>query len=373
MPRLLYLYLAKRIAVSALVIEASLCIPVVMTSLFHYLPPAAVRAGLLWPALLGTMPTVLYVALPMAVGVAIALEFSRMTSDGMIAVLYSLRLSVWSIATPSCGVAVIAVAAGLWLSSFFAPSHVGEMQDVIHIIRNSLNHRMLEPARFYTFDGGSRTMYFQRWRSADVVSGMFIYQFDAAKNEEQIITAAETEFRRNEQSVVMILSNGSIQTRSEGGSAIRTTNFDEYVIPMEMQGAGAMPKRGWRGAFEMPFWEFFHSIPPERDGPRRFAEWMSEATKRCGIPLLALAHAMLAIGLVLNLSAATGRSSAAAPAIVLMIPAVHVAILIGAETLVRQDPRFVWLVGIAILAEFAVAIWLLHRRNADFPARRSKA
>jgi lipopolysaccharide export system permease protein len=216
-------------------------------------------------------------------------------------------------------------------------------------------------------------MYFQRWRSADVVSGMFIHQFDAAKNEEQIITAAETEFRRNEQGVVMIMSNGSIQTRSEGSSAIRTTNFDEYVIPIDMQGAGGMPKRGWRGAFEMPFWEFFHSVPPERDGPWRFAEWMSEATKRCGIPLLALAHAMLAIGLVLNVSAATGRSSAAASAIVLVIPAVHVAILISAETLVRQDPRFAWLVGVAILAEFVVAIWLLHRRNADFPPQRAEA
>ena len=68
-----------------------------MTSIFHYLPPTAVRSGLLVPALLGTMPTVLYIALPIAVGVAVMLEFVRMSSEGMIAVLYSLRLSVWSI------------------------------------------------------------------------------------------------------------------------------------------------------------------------------------------------------------------------------------------------------------------------------------
>ena len=101
MPKLLYLYLAKRIALSALLIELSLCIPVVMTSIFHYLPPTAVRGGLLWPALLGTLPTVLYIALPIAVGVAIMLEFIRMSSEGMIAVLYSLRLSVWSICVPA--------------------------------------------------------------------------------------------------------------------------------------------------------------------------------------------------------------------------------------------------------------------------------
>ena len=141
----------------------------------------------------------------MAVGVAVALEFSRMSADGMIAVLYSLRLSAWAITLPAAFVALVAVGAGYWLSSIFAPAHVGEMHDVIHVIRNSLNHRMLEPAHFYTFDNGARTLYFQRWRSADVVSGMFIHQFSAEKREEQIITAAEAEFRRNEQGVVIDL------------------------------------------------------------------------------------------------------------------------------------------------------------------------
>ena len=149
MPRLLFFYFSKRIATATLLIAAGLCIPVVMTSLFHYLPPAAIRGGLLLPAILGTLPTVLYVALPMAVGVAVALEFARMSADGMIAVLYSLRLSVWAITLPSVFVAMAAVCFGYWLSSVFAPAHVGEMHDVIFVIRNSLNHRMLEPAQFY--------------------------------------------------------------------------------------------------------------------------------------------------------------------------------------------------------------------------------
>lgn len=68
MPRLLFFYFSKRIAAATLLIAAGLCIPVVMTSLFHYLPPAAIRGGLLLPAILGTLPTVLYIALPMAVG-----------------------------------------------------------------------------------------------------------------------------------------------------------------------------------------------------------------------------------------------------------------------------------------------------------------
>ncbi|MGH6847894.1 MAG: LptF/LptG family permease [Methylocella sp.] len=366
MPRLLFFYLSKRVALASFLIATGLCVPVVMTTLFQYLPAAAIRGGLLMPGLLGVLPTVLYIALPMAVGVAVALEFARMSADGIIAVLYSMRLSAWAISLPAASVAFAAAAAGYWISSVFAPAYVGQMHDVIYVIRNSLNHRMLEPAQFYTFDNGARTLYFRRWRSADVVSGMFIYDFSAEKNEEQIITATEAEFRRNANGVVLIMSDGSIETIPADGSSVRTANFDEYALPIGMQGSGGLPQRNWRGVFELPFLEFFRERPSRAEDPHRFAEWMSEAAKRCGIPLLALVHALLAIGLVLNVASARGAASVAATASLLAIPLIHVAILVCAETLVRQDPRFVWFVGLAIIVEFAAAIILIARQNANF-------
>ena len=50
----------------------------------------------------------------------------------------------------------------------------------------------------------------------------------------------------------------------------------------------------------------------------------------------------------------------------LAIAPIHVAILVCAETLVRQDPGFVWFVGLAIIVEFAAAIILIERQNANF-------
>jgi lipopolysaccharide export system permease protein len=373
MSRLLFFYLSKGIALATLLVATGLCVPVVMTTLFQYLPPAAIRGGLLMPALLGILPTVLYIALPMAVGVAVALEFARMSADGMIAVLYSMRLSAWAISFPAASVAIAAAAAGYWISSVFAPAHVGQIHDVIYVIRNSLNHRMLEPAQFYTFDNGARTLYFRRWRSADVVSGMFIHEFSAAKKEEQIITATAAEFRRNANGVVLIMSEGSIETIPADGSSIRTANFDEYATPIGMQGSGGLPQRNWRGVFERPFLEFFRERPSSGEDPRQFAEWMSEAAKRCGIPLLALVHALLAIGVVLSVASASGGASAAITATMLAIPAIHVAILVCAETLVRQDPRFIWFVGLAIVAEFVTAVILIARQNANFPLSKEVA
>lgn len=373
MPRLLFFYLSKRIVAASLLVATGLCVPVVMTTLFQYLPAAAIGGGLLMPALLGIVPTVIYIALPMAVGVAVALEFARMSADGVIAVLYSMRLSAWAISFPAAFVAIAAAVAGYWISSVFAPAHVGQIHDVIYVIRNSLNHRLLEPAQFYTFDNGARTIYFRRWRSADVVSGMFIHEFSAEKNEEQIITATEAEFRRNANGVVLIMSNGSIETIPADGSSIRTANFDEYALPIGMQGSGGLPQRNWRGVFELPFLEFFRERPSSGEDPRRFAEWMSEAAKRCGIPLLALVHALLAIGLVLNVASARGAASAATTATMVTIPLVHVTILVCAETLVRQDPYLVLVVGLAIVVEFAAGIILIQRQNANFPLPKETA
>lgn len=366
MPRLLFFYFSKRITIATLFVATGLCVPVVMTSLFHYLPAAAIRGGLLWPALLGTFPTVLYLALPVAVGIAVALEFARMLADGMIAVLYSLRLSAWAICLPAAFVAFVAAAIGYWISSVFAPAHVGEMHDVIYVIRNSLNHRMLEPAHFYSFDNGTRTLYFRRWLSSDVVSGMFIHQFSAEKKEEQIIVASKAEFRRNEHGVVLIMSNGSIETIPSDGTAVRTANFEEYAMPVGMQGSAGLPQRGWRGAFELPFLEFFREQPSPAIYPRLYAEWMSEAAKRFGIPVLAIAHALFAIGLVLSIGSASGRAPGAAMATMLAAPIAHVVILVCAETLVRKDPNLVWLIAVAIALEFAAAAILIERQNMNF-------
>ena len=144
---------------------------------------------------------------------------------------------------------------------------------------------------------------------------------------------------------------------------MRAANFDEYAMPISMQGSGGMPNRGWRGVFELPGLPFFADRAVEAQDPRKLAEWTSEAAKRVGIPILALAHVLFGIALVLTVSSATGRGSSATTATVLAVPAVHIALLVGMETLVRKDPRLVWLIALAIAVEFAAAFVMLQRQN----------
>ena len=359
MPKILFFYLARRIFIAAIVVQIALTLPVVLTALFHQLPPAALRGGLVWPALIGTVPTVTYIALPMAIGVAAALEFSRMSAEGMMAVLYSLRLSLWAICKPALACAVVFMVIGYILSCVVAPANVGTMHDVINVIRHTLNHRMLEAGQFYSFEDKQRTMYFERWETADIATGVFIRQFSTEKNQEEAITAARAEFRRNEASVVMILSNGTIQSRASDSNSVRVAHFDEYAISLPMQGTTGLPPRPWKGVFELPIGDFLAYGKLAVYDPRIYAEWVSEATKRFVVPALALSHTLLGIGLVVSIASATGRRATASSAIIAVIPIVHVAVLIAAETLVRLNSRL-WIMVIALVAaEIAVGVVLI--------------
>lgn len=350
MPRLLFFYLIRRIGLGILVIQFALSVPVVLAYLLSSLPAAAVRGGLVWPAVQG---------------VATALEFSRMASEGMIAVLYALRLSVWAVCRPATALALALVAVGYLFSNFMAPLYVGTMQDVLNVVRNSLNHRMLEPAHFYTFDNGSKTLYLERWETPDIAANLFVRQLSTEKMEEQIITAAHAEFRRNETGVIVALRKGSVQTRPlAGGGDVRLSAFDEYALVLPMQGSGSLPPRTWRGIYELRPGEFMQQLAAARTDPRLLAEWTAEAAMRLGVPILAFGHTLLAMALALTFGNVTGRRGAGGQLAIIAIPVVHIGFLVLLQTLLRADARFFVLLAALALMEILISAFMLSKLNS---------
>jgi lipopolysaccharide export system permease protein len=288
----------------------------------------------------------------------------------MIAVLYALRISVWSICRPALACAGAAVVAGLILSNWVAPHYTGSLQDVINVVRNSLNHRMLEPAHFYTFDFGVKTLYLERWETPDVAVNLFVRQISLEKGQEETVTAARAEFRRNSSGVVVALSNGSIQTRSLAGGEVRIANFDEYAMALPMQGSDSLPQRSWRGVYELSPSEFSKNYHLVRKDPHQFGEWMAEAAKRFGVPPLSAAHALLAMALVLTFGNATGRRGAASSLVIIAIPVIHIAFLVALEALLRVDARFAALFIMLVALEIIVSVWMISRLNMSAAPKR---
>ncbi len=372
MPRLLFSYLLKRVGFSVLIVQLALSVPVVLSYLLYQLPPAAVRGGLVIPALVGVTPTVAFVTLPMAIGVASALEFSRMASEGMIAVLYALRLSPWAICRPALSLASGIVVLGYVLANFIAPHYSSSMQDVLNVVRNSLNHRMLDAAHFYTFSSGGKTLYIERWITPDIAANLFLRQLSLEKMQEETITAARAEFRRNDAGVIIALSNGSIQTRSITSSEVRIAKFDEYAMALPMQGSGSLPDRGWRGVYELPAFEFLANRAAAKGDHRQYGEWMAEAAKRFGVPALAVAHTLLAIALTLAFGNITGRRGASGSLPIIAVPAAHIVYLVALESLLRVSAWFALLLLALLILEIGVSSWLIGRLSYSPKPRRAE-
>lgn len=371
MPRLLFFYLFKRVALGVLVVQLALSVPVVLSYLLYQLPPAAVRGGLVMPALIGITPTVAFVTLPMAIGLATALEFSRMASEGMIAVLYALRLSAWSICRPALTLAAAITLFGYLLANFIAPLYSSNMQDVLNVVRNSLNHRMLDAAHFYTFDNGLKTLYIERWLTPDLAANLFIRQISIEKMQEETITAASAEFRRNDAGVIVALSNGSIQTRTlPSGGDVRISNFDQYAMALPMQGSGSLPNRDWRGVYELSAGPFIANRTLAVTDPHLLGEWAAEAAKRFGVPLLSLTHTLLALALGLTFGNITGRRGAGGGLLNMAAPTAHIIFLVALESLMRLSWYFAFLLIAFAIAEAGISLWLLARLNRrDLPVK----
>jgi len=371
MPRLLFFYLFKRVALGVLVVQLALSVPVVLSYLLYQLPPAAVRGGLVMPALIGITPTVAFVTLPMAIGLATALEFSRMASEGMIAVLYALRLSAWSICRPALTLAAAITLFGYLLANFIAPYYSSNMQDVLNVVRNSLNHRMLDAAHFYTFDNGLKTLYIERWLTPYLAANLFIRQISIEKMQEETITAASAEFRRNDAGVIVALSNGSIQTRTlPSGGDVRISNFDQYAMALPMQGSGSLPNRDWRGVYELSAGPFIANRTLAVTDPHLLGEWAAEAAKRFGVPLLSLTHTLLALALGLTFGNITGRRGAGGGLLNMAAPTAHIIFLVALESLMRLSWYFAFLLIAFAVAEAGISLWLLARLNRrDLPVK----
>lgn len=373
MPRLLFAFLLKRVAFTVLVVQLALSVPVVLSYLLYQLPPAAVRGGLVFPALVGVTPSVAFITLPMAVGLATALEFSRMASEGMIAVLYALRLSTFAICRPALALAAGVTLLGYVLANFIAPHYSSNMQDVLNVVRNSLNHRMLDAAHFYTFEAGGKTLYIERWITPDIAANLFLRQLSVEKRQEETITAARAEFRRNENGVIIALSNGSIQTRSIDSNEVRISNFDQYAMALPLQGSSSLPSREWRGVYELPAFAFIANRQIAKGDPRQYGEWLAEAAKRFGVPSLAIAHTLLALALTLTYGNITGRRGASGNLPTVAVPMAHIVYLVALESLLRVSAWFALLLLAFLILEIGISLWMLARLNYSPRPKRYEA
>ncbi|MEI8144504.1 MAG: LptF/LptG family permease [Alphaproteobacteria bacterium] len=363
----IHLTLASLAAVA--ITTLALCLPVITAAFFAHLPPRAMIGDLMVATLSGITPTAVYLALPLTTGIGITLRYSQFASDGYIAVLHSSRLSAFQVAMPALTVALGAVIAGYFLSNVVAPITVSQVHDTIHKITHSLDHRLLPTHRFIQLSDGRYAVYLGdplgEGRYRDV-----IVREKNVEGGEKTLTAPIGIFDETGGKRIITLVGGFLQERENLGADLRLVGFQHLIQPLGLDGTADMPARGWQGVFELVGRDFTALAEGAMQDPMAQRAWWSEATKRFLLPLLAIGHTLLGLGLVLSSVGSSMRDRSRVYFYVALILVIHVTVLVVGESLVRQDPRMIVAAALAALAEIVIGASLLYRSDAPRRPRR---
>jgi lipopolysaccharide export system permease protein len=360
MTTIIHRHLTKRLLFACFVVLLGIVGPLTIVSLFGHLPPAALYSELLWPALFGIAPAIVYLTLPVAVGIAATWYYGNLLSESTLPVLYSAGFSVLSISAPAIVVALGGTLLGYSLSCYIAPYGARALQDAVNVIQNAPTPTLLQPNRFYTLEGGRRVIYFEERIDRETIGGVFMREFTA--DEEKTFAARRATFLRRDKETLIVLFDGNIQTHKIGDPQVETVNFDRIVQASGLSGTAA-PKRDWTGEFELSTSDFLKARAEYDKNPAEANRWKSEALKRFAVPPLAVVHALLGLMLVTFWGNRAGRKEAPVILACMVIVSIHTAIMISTEALIPEDGRMVWPVIGLIGAELTFALVLLARQQ----------
>jgi lipopolysaccharide export system permease protein len=351
-------YIARQMLGPTLAAIAVLCGPVILIALLSQLPGPALRTSLAWLAIWGIVPTALNLTLPLAIGLGATWAFANLRADSVLHALFSIRVSVLALLRPVLLLGLPILLIGYLLSCVIAPRSVTQIQDVMFVIRNNLSVDLFHQQTFYTLEGGRYTLFFDRKLGDNTVGGV-MFQESLPTGATNLIVAREARFqvRGGEQSIVF--ADGTLQSLGPGGSNPRSTTFDELSRPFGKEGTSEIPKRVWRGVFELDTGEFLATRTASLASNRTRRAWMTEAIKRFAIPLLTLAHPLAGIAIVLAWRG--GRRNTSPYLLCAPVVLLHLAILFGAESVNYFGTWMAWLVPAVILAELAIPIAFLIR------------
>jgi lipopolysaccharide export system permease protein len=371
MPRTLTLMHVGAIAKLALLALAVLVLPVTAIAVLGHVPGPALAVGLWWPAMQGILPTVTFLVLPGAVGVAVALYYASLASEGQLAASYALRLSPVALAGPALIVGLAGSLLGFAVAGWIAPSNASKIHDTIFTIEHKNEPRLLEPRRLYELGGGRYLFRFEGWIDRDTVSRAYLL-INEPGGERRVLFAERATFVRGDETLSAVFEQGYVHTYQPGQSQPNSIGFDRFRQSFGTDAEGALPRRPWRGVFELSPVELYDLAASVGLFGQRARDWVSEAFKRLAIPFLAFAHAIFAVGLVMRHGRISTRREFRPAFWVGPVALVHAVFVVFGEMVIFAVPAAVWLALALILLEIAIgARWLMLSQHGPGKVTRS--
>jgi len=297
-------------------------------------------------------PSMLLLAIPMAILIAVFLTYGRMSTDNEMVVLKGCGMSFWSVSKPAIMLSVTGFLILFFISTYLLPRSMNSFKKTVYETIAKKASVAIDEETFSTVFKGT-VIFIKEMLSNDTFKGIFIYREGDTK-EPLLIVAEEGSIDANPEEGVINLSmrNGIVHTFGEKSSSEASFFKYDFVLTSEIEPRKKI-KLSERGIIEL--WK----------GRERGVGWKVELNRRLAIPFACLIFGFLGPALSTRIGK-TGRLGGFSFSLFILI--LYYALLILGEGLAKAEklPPF-WGGWIPNILFFALSVFFFYMAYKDWP------
>jgi lipopolysaccharide export system permease protein len=241
------------------------------------------------------LPDVLMISLPFSFLIAILWTYRRLILDQEIDGMFSFGLSPLSLGMPCLGLSLIFSAVLGYITIVELPQAFQKMKDQEHVIRHSLSQAIFSPGIFTVL--GNKRIYVDEQINQNCFRGFFIYEKMPDGTQETVSAQEIDVLASDDQSLKIILHNGSKHQIPLAPKKPLTIFFEKYNLRL-VQNKDIL-KRVEKKPYERALGDLLFG-QPQNIG--QLKSWRSEGIQRILFPLFPISYACLASFMMLTFS-----------------------------------------------------------------------
>jgi len=301
------------------------------------------------------IPLLLLIIAPLALMIAVAHVLNKLGNDSELIVMNAAGMPPWHLFRPFLAVGIVVSLLVAAISAYVSPWGLRQLRLWATQVRADLVSHIVQPGRFTSLDS-KLTLHIRERRPNGQLLGIFIDDQREPK-ERATILAEQGDILKNENSMFLVLENGSVQRHEIGQRDPAIVLFDSYAF--DLSRLSNAPQNIKYSARERYLWELYRPASNDPSFSDQPGQIRAEFHERITAPLYPIAFVLLTFAyLGAPRTTRQGRTTALLAAIG-MVAAVRgvgfVAMVAGVHTPIVLALPYIALAGALVLGYLSIS------------------
>jgi lipopolysaccharide export system permease protein len=301
------------------------------------------------------IPLLLLIIAPLALMIAVAHVLNKLGNDSELIVMNAAGMPPWHLFRPFLAVGIVVSLLVAAISAYVSPWGLRQLRLWATQVRADLVSHIVQPGRFTLLDS-KLTLHIRERRPNGQLLGIFIDDQREPK-ERATILAEQGDILKNENSMFLVLENGSVQRHEIGQRDPAIVLFDSYAF--DLSRLSNAPQNIKYSARERYLWELYRPASNDPSFSDQPGQIRAEFHERITAPLYPIAFVLLTFAyLGAPRTTRQGRTTSLLAAIG-MVAAVRgigfVAMVAGVHTPIVLALPYVALAGALVLGYLGIS------------------